>query len=330
MNLLDPVQVLEPRLKVTGLSKQFAVGGGLFKASKRVNAVTDVSFAIGRGESFGIVGESGCGKTTLARMIVGILRPTSGEIILSGKTVSSAHSTPSAGHGRQIQMVFQNPYASLDPRWPIWRSIVEPISCDPDLRSSRSERQNIAKELLIAVGLSAGDAMKLPGAFSGGQRQRIAVARAIAGDPGCIVLDEPTSALDVSVQAQVINLLQSLREKRDLSYLMISHNLAVMYHFADRIAVMYFGSIVEIGARDDVMLVPSHPYTQMLLRSAPRMDVIGKHYEQIRGAPPDNMTPVPGCAFASRCDRATDLCRREKPSLRKSPSSSAAVSCHHV
>ena len=288
-----------------------------------LKAVDDVSFAILQGETFALVGESGCGKSTLARAAVGLYRPTGGSIRFGGEDV---HRVQNRG---EFQMVFQDPYSSLNPRWRAADIIAEPIR---KLRLyAGATLADRVDELLVMVGLTPVDRDKYPHEFSGGQRQRISIARAIAGEPKFLVCDEPTSALDVSVQAQILNLLMDLQQRLSLTYLFISHNLAVVNHVADEVGVMYLGRLVELAPARDLFERPLHPYTRMLLDAIPDMDRTGRKREQSRGETANPLDPPPGCAFHPRCPHANDRCRSERPE-RKHVTFNPAVSvaCHAI
>ena len=280
-----------------------------------VRAVDGVSFDVARGETFALVGESGSGKTTVARMVVGLLPPTSGEVVIDGVSMSD----PSQMRARQrlrrrIQMIFQDPYASLNPRFRVDAIIAEPIRAFDLIHGERDIRARVG-ELLALVGLHADDGLKYPHQFSGGQRQRIAIARALASEAEFIVCDEPTSALDVSVQAQILNLMRDLQDKFGLTYFFISHNLAVVRHMATRIGVMYLGRIVEIAEGRELFDHPQMPYTRMLLGAVPDLMMSGRQRIPVKGEIPNPIDPPPGCAFHPRCPQAFDLCRRQAPAL---------------
>jgi peptide/nickel transport system ATP-binding protein len=268
---------------------------------RSLRAVDDVSFEVGRGETLALVGESGCGKSTLARLIVGLHAPSSGRIEF---------------RGRRMQMIFQDPYASLNPRWRVKDIVAEPLRI-----------LNVRKDVsgfLVQVGLSADDADRYPHEFSGGQRQRISIARALAGEPDFLVCDEPTSALDVSVQAQILNLMTELQQRLGLTYIFISHNLAVVSHIADRVGVMYLGRVVELAPAAQLFTRPRHPYTRMLLDAVPDLAMSGKPRTPVRGEVPNPLAPPTGCAFHPRCPHANERCRRERPQVIDH------VACHAV
>jgi len=268
---------------------------------RSLRAVDEVSFEVAGGETLALVGESGCGKSTVARLIVGLHAPTSGRVEF---------------RGRRMQMIFQDPYASLNPRWRVKDIVAEPLRI---LKTSKD-----VSELLVQVGLSPDDGEKYPHEFSGGQRQRISIARALAGEPDFLVCDEPTSALDVSVQAQILNLMSELQQRLRLTYVFISHNLAVVSQIADRVGVMYLGRIVELAPTAQLFGRPRHPYTRMLLDAVPDLAMTGKPRIPIAGEVPNPLAPPPGCAFHPRCPYANDRCRRERPQVIDN------VACHAV
>jgi len=298
-------------LKITDLTKTFAVGKRLFGPPKAlVRAVQPVSLTVPKGETLGIVGESGCGKSTFARMLVGLLAPTSGEIELNGAPVGKPDP---AEFGKQIQYVFQDPISSLNPRKTI-RDIMEaPLKHLHGMDAT--QRKTRIREIFAAVNLREEFLERYPHEFSGGQAQRIGIARALAADARILILDEPVSALDVSVQAQVLNLLADLKAEYKLTYLFISHDLAVVEAVSDRVAVLYFGAVVEVGPAEEVFASPKHPYTKLLAESAP---VVGRALKAPEGREtelPNPLNPPAGCAFAARCAFATDKCRTERPTL---------------
>ncbi len=286
-----------------------------------LTAVSDVSFEIAPRTTYALVGESGSGKSTIGRMLVGLLTPTEGTVQIDG--VDLTHETDAAKVAAvraEIQMIFQDPYASLNPRWRVRDIIVEPVAVHG------GETKQLAEQLLEKVGLAARDAGKFPHEFSGGQRQRICIARALASEPKLIVCDEPTSALDVSVQAQVLNLMSDLKDDLGLTYVLISHDLTVVQHMADRIGVLYLGRLVEEANPDTLFDDPKHPYTQMLLAAAPRMEAFGREVVPPEGEIPNPIDPPAGCAYHPRCPIAAEQCRRDRPELR--PLRSSRVACH--
>ena len=300
------------------------------KPHQILKAVDGISLAIAPGETLGIVGESGCGKSTVARLIVGLYQPTRGEIRYGGRRIDFADKELALR--RTIQMIFQDPYASLNPRWRVADIVAEPIRAH-GLAQRNAEVTARVNALLEQVGLAAADGDKYPHQFSGGQRQRISIARALATNPAFLVCDEPTSALDVSVQAQVLNLMRRLQRELGLTYLFISHNLAVVHHVADRVGVMYLGRIVEIAPTRRLFAKPQHPYTRMLLEAVPDLQMTGKPRIAVAGEVPNPLDPPPGCAFHPRCPYANERCRRELPLLKGVPHSGAnagEVACHAV
>ena len=289
-----------------------------------LKAVDGVTFDIAQGETFALVGESGSGKSTVARMVVGLLAPTAGEVKIAGVSMGSAAAAAERQRlRRRIQMIFQDPYASLNPRWRVDRIVAEPIRAFRLIDGDREIRARVG-ELLTLVGLHPDDGGKYPHEFSGGQRQRIAIARALASNAEFIVCDEPTSALDVSVQAQILNLMRDLQDRFGLTYLFISHNLAVVRHMASRIGVMYLGRIVEISGGRELFSAPKHPYTRMLLDAVPDLGLSGKQRIPVQGEIPNPINPPSGCTFNPRCPYANDRCRREVPPLDE------GAACHAV
>ncbi len=286
-----------------------------------LTAVSDVDFDVEPRSTYALVGESGSGKSTIGKMLVGLLKPSNGVVEIEGIDLASETNAAKVDAIRSdIQMIFQDPYASLNPRWRVRDIIVEPVA------SRGGKTEGLAERLLEQVGLSVQDAGKFPHEFSGGQRQRICIARALASEPNLIVCDEPTSALDVSVQAQVLNLMSDLKDDFGLTYVLISHDLTVVRHMADRIGVLYLGRLVEEATPDDLFETPKHPYTQMLLAAAPQMDGFGREVQPPEGEIPDPINPPAGCAFHPRCPIAQDVCKRERPEMRKL--GSARVACH--
>jgi peptide/nickel transport system ATP-binding protein len=301
----------------------------MLRGKKRVavKALDGVSFTIRRGETFSLVGESGCGKTTVARCIVGLYRPTAGNIVFDGIDLGRLRQRKAmAPVRRRMQMIFQDPYASLNPRWRVRKIVAEPLVTHR-LVADRAELRARVGELLQQVRLSAADGDKFPHEFSGGQRQRISIARALAAHPEFLVCDEPTSALDVSVQAQILNLMKDLQRRLGLTYLFISHNLAVIYQISDRVGVMYLGRLVELASADQLFARPRHPYTRLLLETIPRLDPHGER-EPVAGEVPNPIDPPPGCAFHPRCPHANERCRVERPSLLIAEGT--LVACHAV
>ena len=323
--MTEPVHV-----EVNNLHRIFDVSkpllNRLLEGSDRqyLRAVDGVSFAVAKGETFALVGESGSGKSTVARMVVGLLRPSGGEVSIAGISMND----PAAAAARQrlrrrIQMIFQDPYASLNPRWRVDRVVAEPIRAFGLIPGEEGIRARVG-ELLSLVGLHPDDGSKYPHEFSGGQRQRIAIARALASSAEFIVCDEPTSALDVSVQAQILNLMRDLQDRFGLTYLFISHNLAVVRHMATRIGVMYLGRIVEISGGRELFAAPKHPYTRMLLDAVPDIGMTGRQRIPVKGEIPNPINPPTGCTFNPRCPFANERCRAEVPDL------IGGVACHAV
>lgn len=303
----------EVALEVKGLKKYFTVG-----RQQILKAVDDVSFTVNKGEVLGIVGESGCGKTTIGRTIVRLYEPTDGKIIYDGKDISNAKDKELLWFRRKMQMVFQDPYASLDPRMTVGEIIAEPL--DIHHLFTGKERTSRVHDLLRQVGLNPEHANRFPHEFSGGQRQRIGIARALAVNPEFIVADEPISSLDVSIQAQVVNLLTELQEKMGLSFIFIAHDLSMVRHISHRVAVMYLGKMMELAPSEDIYKEPLNPYTKALMLANPIPD---PNVERERpgvilpGEVPSPINPPPGCRFASRCPHAMDICRRENPTLKE-------------
>ncbi|WP_269900940.1 ABC transporter ATP-binding protein [Paenalcaligenes faecalis] len=291
-----------------------------------LRAVDGVSFTLKKGETLALVGESGCGKSTVARLLTGLYGLSHGSIQFDGMNIATMNHSQKQAMRRRLQMIFQDPYASLNPRWRVGRIIAEPLNTHTKL--SATEQAERVSELLTQVGLNPSDQNRYPHQFSGGQRQRISIARALALNPEFIVCDEPTSALDVSVQAQVLNLMKDLQQRLGLSYLFISHNLAVVHHVADRVGVMYLGRIVEIADRDTLFATPLHPYTQMLLGAIPDMSGSGKARTPVAGEVPNPLNPPAGCTFHPRCPLANDRCKQQKPELRQH--NGIQIACHAV
>ena len=302
-----------PLLRLEAVSRDFDVSRPwlnrvIEREPRRIlRAVDRVDLEVEKGETLALVGESGCGKSTVARLIVGLYAPSEGRI---------------AFHGRRMQMIFQDPYASLNPRWRVRDIVAEPIVI-LGLQEKPSIRRRVS-DLLVQVGLSADDGEKYPHEFSGGQRQRISIARALAGEPDLLLCDEPTSALDVSVQAQILNLMTDLQRRLSLTYVFISHNLAVVSQVADRVGVMYLGRVVELGNAASLFAHPRHPYTRMLLDAVPDLQMSGKPRTPVAGEVPNPLEPPPGCVFHPRCPHANERCRVERPAVIDS------VACHAV
>jgi peptide/nickel transport system ATP-binding protein len=298
------------------------------KPRQMLNAVDGVSFEIERGKTLALVGESGCGKSTVARLLVGLYEPTRGGLTFDGQDAHAAFKSNDAKAMRQrIQMIFQDPYASLNPRWTVDNIIGEPLK-EHGLISDAEELKARVAELLKSVGLSPLDMVKYPHQFSGGQRQRISIARALATAPEFLVCDEPTSALDVSVQAQVLNIMKDLQRERGLTYLFISHNLAVVRHVSDQVGVMYLGRLVELADKHTLFGNPQHPYTKMLLDAIPKMHDTGRARTPVQGEVPNPLNPPTGCTFHPRCPQATDICRAQRPALRDFKG--IKIACHAV
>ena len=305
------------------------------KARQYVHAVDDVTFSIGRGTTLALVGESGCGKSTVARLLVGLYAPTRGRVVFDGIDAAGSGGARPAAIRRRMQMIFQDPYASLNPRWKVRDIVAEPLrehgfgtggaKGGGDARSRVTARVG---ELLASVGLAVADSEKFPHQFSGGQRQRISIARALATQPEFLVCDEPTSALDVSVQAQVLNIMKDLQNRHGLTYLFISHNLAVVRHVSDQVGVMYLGRLVELADKATLFARPRHPYTRMLLDAIPDIHMSGRSRTPVQGEVPNPLNPPSGCTFHPRCPHANERCRAERPQLLSSDAT--RVACHAV
>ncbi|HET7477364.1 MAG TPA: dipeptide ABC transporter ATP-binding protein [Dermatophilaceae bacterium] len=320
-------------LSVRHLTMHFPIKSseGLFTRRQVVQAVDDVSFELGRGQVLGLVGESGCGKSTLGRAITRLYKPTSGQVLLGDQDLAKLDEKQMRPFRRELQMVFQDPYSSLNPRQTVGTIIGTPLKVHGLAKGTETAR---VQELLERVGLNPEHHNRYPNEFSGGQRQRIGIARALAVEPKVIVADEPVSALDVSIQAQVMNLLEDLREDLGISFIFIAHDLGVVRHFCDRVAVMYLGKMVEIGSRDQIYTVPQHPYTQALLSAVPDLGVVRgtPPQERIRlaGDVPSPINPPSGCRFRTRCWKAQDICATQEPPLEEKPRSGSGhrIACH--
>ena len=316
-----------PLVEVRGLKLYFQVAAGFMKTAM-LKAVDDVSFTIGRGETLGLVGESGCGKTTVGRTLLHLYKPTAGEVIFDGKKVDK---DTMSEFRRRAQMVFQDPYSSLNPRMTVGDIVAEPIDVHKLCRT-KQERNERVRELLATVGISSEQATRYAHEFSGGQRQRIGIARALASNPEFIVCDEPVSALDVSIQAQVVNMLEDLQHQMGLSYLFIAHDLSVVKHISNRIAVMYLGHIVEMAQANELHRHPAHPYTISLLSAVPIPDPNRARESKrivLEGDVPSPMRMPSGCPFRTRCARATAKCAECRPELREVAPGHVAA-CHNL
>jgi dipeptide transport system ATP-binding protein len=316
-----------PLLEASALSRHYAVSRGLLRRKGLVRALDGVAFSLYAGKTLAIVGESGCGKSTLARQVTMIERPTGGELKVDGVDVGHADRATLKRLRPLVQMVFQNPYASLNPRKKVGTLLEEPLAINTDLGADA--RADAARAMLAKVGLRPEHYQRYPHMFSGGQRQRIAVARALMTHPRLVVADEPVSALDVSIQAQVLNLLMDIQQQLGIAYLFISHNLQVVRHIADAVAVMYLGRIVEYGPKDGVFRQPKHPYTRALLASTPVLNASARRERTVlKGELPSPLNPPSGCAFHKRCPYAVDRCRVEVPVLETL--GDAEVACHRA
>lgn len=319
-------------LHVEGLKKHFPIMRGLFikRAVGHVKAVDGISFDVYHGETLGLVGESGCGKSTTGRVILQLYRPTAGKVIFDGKDLTELKGEDLRRLRPRLQMIFQDPYASLNPRMTVGELISEPMIIHTN--KTRTERNDRVKELLELVGLNPKFDRRYPHEFSGGQRQRIGVARAMSLNPEFIVCDEPISALDVSVQAQVVNLLEELQEQLGLTYLFIAHDLSMVRHISTRVAVMYLGKLMEMASREELYESPLHPYTQALLSAVPVPDPVVEEQRKriiLEGDVPSPVDPPPGCVFNTRCPLAIDICRKEIPEWREIRAKHL-VACHRV
>jgi dipeptide transport system ATP-binding protein len=301
-------------IEARGLSREYVVSRGAFRSPAVVHALDGVSFSLEAGRTLAVVGESGSGKSTLARLLTLIEPPSAGALLIEGEDVAHANHARRRRLRQDVQMVFQNPYGSLNPRQRIGKALEEPLLVNT--RQSAAEREAAARAIMAKVGLRPEFFHRYPHMFSGGQRQRIAIARALVLRPKILVLDEPVSALDVSIRAQVLNLLAELQEEFTLAYVFVSHDLSVVRHIADEVMVVYLGHAVEIGGREAIFSAPQHPYTRALLSATPVADPAAKRERiLLKGEPPSPMAPPPGCPFNPRCPLAFDRCRKEKPPL---------------
>lgn len=323
-----------PLVEVRDLAKTFDVSAPWLnrvvegKPRQFVHAVDGVSFDIARGQTLALVGESGCGKSTVARLLVGLYAPTQGSVRIDGQDTQNVFASPAArALHRRMQMIFQDPFASLNPRWKVLDIVAEPLREHGLVKGAAAVEARVG-ELLQSVGLAAADAAKFPHQFSGGQRQRISIARALATQPEFLVCDEPTSALDVSVQAQVLNIMKDLQRERGLTYLFISHNLAVVRHVADAVGVMYLGRLVEVAPKAELFARPRHPYTRMLLDAIPDIRMSGRSRTPVQGEVPNPLNPPSGCSFHPRCPHANDRCRSERP--KQLSLHGIRIACHAV
>lgn len=328
------IEAAAPLVRAEGLAKTFDVSPPWLnrvlerKPRQLLHAVDEASFSIQKGQTLALVGESGCGKSTVARLLVGLYQPTRGSFFFRDQDAHAVFAGRGGHHlRRSIQMIFQDPYASLNPRWRVADIIAEPLH-EHGMASSKAEAQERVGELLQSVGLAAADRVKYPHQFSGGQRQRISIARALATAPEFLVCDEPTSALDVSVQAQVLNIMKDLQRERGLTYLFISHNLAVVRHVSDAVGVMYLGRIVELAPKHELFSHPRHPYTRMLLDAIPKMHDTGRARTPVQGEVPNPLNPPTGCTFHPRCPHANERCKAERPALMQFQG--IQVACHAV
>ncbi len=323
----EGIRIREVLLQVNQLKKYFPIKGGIFGTTvKQIKAVDDISFVVHKGETVGIVGESGCGKSTTGRMLMRLTEPTTGEIIFNGKNLTSLSNREMRAVRRELQMVFQDPFASLNPRHTVEKILEEPLIVHKI--GDRRTRKKMVANMLETVGLSSYHAKRYPHQFSGGQRQRIGIARALMTKPQLIIADEPVSALDVSIQSQVLNLLQTLQEEFGLTYIFIAHDLAVVRHISDRVGVMYLGRLVEMSDSESLYSKPLHPYTKALLASVPVADpTFIRERELLSGDPPSPDNPPIGCAFHTRCKECMDICKTTRPEW-KDVEQGHYVACH--
>ncbi|RJL05224.1 dipeptide ABC transporter ATP-binding protein [Paracoccus aestuarii] len=316
----------DPILTTTALEKRFTSGKGIIGKPTVIHAVNGVSLSVERGETFAIVGESGCGKSTLARLLLRLLEPTEGTVTYDGQDLTGLSAARMRKLRAEMQFIFQDPFSSLNPRMTVETIVGEPLLVHSTL--SRKERRARVADLLTKVGLRPDHADRYPHEFSGGQRQRICVARALASGPKLLIGDEPVSALDVSVQAQIVNLLEDLKDDFGLTLIIIAHDLSVIRHMADRVAVMYLGEVVELAATEDLYSTPRHPYTRALLSAIPVPSPGGRgQIAHLGGDIPSPANPPPGCKFHTRCPHATEICRTTRPVLEEGTAHQTA--CHH-
>lgn len=327
-------QTAQPLVQAHDLARTFDVSAPWLnrvlerKPRQLLHAVDGVSFEIQRGQTLALVGESGCGKSTVARLLVGLYGASRGSFLFDGQDAHAAYATPQGRLlRRRIQMIFQDPYASLNPRWRVADIVAEPLREHGLLSDAHAVKERVG-QLLQSVGLSPLDMIKYPHQFSGGQRQRISIARALATQPDFLVCDEPTSALDVSVQAQVLNIMKDLQRQQGLTYLFISHNLAVVRHVSDQVGVMYLGRLVELADKATLFSQPRHPYTRMLLDAIPKMHDTGRARTPVQGEVPNPLNPPSGCAFHPRCPHANARCKAERPAMQSFQG--IRVACHAV
>ena len=321
-------------VRIAGLKRYFDVSAPWLvrtiegRPRQIVQAVDGIDIEIAKGETFSLVGESGCGKSTVARLVVGLYPPTAGSIEFDGNDMAARHSRADmAALRRRMQMIFQDPFASLNPRWRVFDIIAEPIRAF-GLSKDKADLEKRVGDLLRQVRLAPVDGRKFPHEFSGGQRQRISIARALASQPEFLVCDEPTSALDVSVQAQILNLMMDLQRRFGLTYLFISHNLAVVYHISTRVGVMYLGRLVEVAPTDTLYRRPKHPYTRMLLDTIPDLEMTGRQRAPVAGEVPSPIDPPSGCTFHPRCPFANERCKVERPEM--IAIEGGTVACHAI
>jgi peptide/nickel transport system ATP-binding protein len=321
--------VNEPLLEVNDLVKHFPVKQGLF-GTRPLRAVDGVSFTLRRGETLAVVGESGCGKSTLARLVLGLLAPTSGAATFEGKSITKPSGPWKREMRRELQIVFQDPYGSLNPRMTVGNTVERPLIIH-DIGGKSEQRRALVLDLFRAVGLAPVHLNRYPHELSGGQRQRVAIARALAVGPRLVVADEPTSGLDVSVQAKMLNLLKQLQRDRDLTFIFISHDMRVVRHMADRVAVMYLGKIVELTSTEQLFTAPSHPYTQALLEAVPDTDPSKRRVTApVEGDPPSPLNPPPACRFHPRCAYVIQICRETEPQLVQRGDVPHETACHRA